>query len=410
MAEAEGIGMGEAAHVKAGDSAKCSRQALPRVLAFAVLCLFGSTRDSGWAASTFFEREQSFGKDQQQFESSFKSFFRVESTNDAAKLIGLAIGLSEQWSGNNEYYRVAVLNDAYWRLLESPVPKGILASNQIFLASLLIPKLTNVPPDFAMTVMNNLWSTLSTQGREENVEEWSLRRKENIEAWFSTADRAKAEFKPEFLGLYSLINVSPPPGSKLSPGSSPEGEPDPVLREKYCESIEQNRLAHQKIQTAHSINRDLPKFETRAETLAAMLYSKPPYALVELQEILDRRVSDERATNIMNAVFRAMPKAVAATLPRPIPHVGDANRVNPAAVGASNPGLPAVARPSKIRDGFTNRPNQGAVASGNSGSSTPEPESTGSGTSPSGSRPVWPWAVLGLVVLGGGWGWLKSRG
>lgn len=362
------------------------------------------------AAPSSFEAERSFQADRKKYEETVNRLFRENIGDADDKFTKMAIQMASEWSGINENYQVSILSGAHQKLLESPAPKGAYQSNQIFLASLLIPKLANVPPELSMMVMNNLWGTLTTQGRGESGEDWNARRKESLEAWFRTVDRAKAEFKPEFIGLYSLSNVSPPPGSRLTPGSSPEAEPDPILREKYSESINQNRLVHEKIQRARRISEDLPKFEQRAESLAVMLYSKPPYALVELQEILDRRVSDERATNIMNAVFRALPKAVAATLPRPIPHVGDANRVNQTTGGTSTPGLPAVARPSKIRDGFNQRPTQGAVAPGSSEAATTGAESPGGGAGSSGGRPVWPWALLGLAALAGGWVWVKSRG
>jgi len=359
-------------------------------------------------ANSFFEQERAFQADRKHFEDSFKKFYQVGAGVEGDKFTSMALQMSEEWAGKNEYYRLSVLNSAYWRLLESPAQKGTHFSNQVFLASQLILKLTNAPPDFSMTVMNNLWSTLTTQGLEENPEDWSTRRRENMEAWFGAADRAKAEFNPEFLGVYSLSNVSPPPGSKLSPGSGPEGEPNPVLREKYCESIQQNRLAHQAIQTARHISEELPRFEKRAESLAALLYSKPPYALLELQEILDRRVSDERATNIMNAVYRALPKAVAATLPRPIPHVAKPSE-NQAATGTAHSGLPAVARPNRVLEAI--RKQQGGGTGSAVGSAAP-----GQGGQPSGvlaesggGGAVWPWALLGLAGAAGGWVWLRLR-
>jgi len=331
--------------------------------------------------------------------------FQPESSTYLASILREA----DVWAGRNPEYRASLLMSAYARF-NTPISSRVVAgTNMAFIESLIVPEIPKLPADRAMLTLSALWNSLVVQAPEESAPMWESRRKQNLELWLRTVEAAAAQFKPEMVGQGVSFNVRPPEGSTLtSSGSDPEFEPNPILREKYFEMTHRNHLSNVEINKAREISEGLPRFEKRAESLAVMLYSRPPYSLVELQEILDRRVSDERATNIMNAVYRALPKAVAATLPRPIPHAAKAS-VNPAATGTAHSGLPAIARPSKLRDRINAGGSQGVMGAVSSGAAVSGAEPGGSGGGAAGGRAVWPWVLLGLVGAAGAWVWLRLR-
>lgn len=213
-----------------------------------------------------------------------------------------------------------------------------------------------------------------------------------------------------------------PPPSASWPRTNAEGRPvvvvvtantqleqvqDPVEREQFRAAIAAYHEASRQKSDRLQLRYKGSSFTNVFMQQIAHEYGGAPHLVAQLQEVMDGYLPPEISTNAMNKVFEAMRPAVAAKTPRPVPGVKGERWIRAAA--PSGPIIPAVAKPSKIRDGFNQRPGSGAVASGSSGIPTPETESTGGGAAPSGSPPVWPWAVLGLAALAGGWVWVKSR-
>ncbi len=189
---------------------------------------------------------------------------------------------------------------------------------------------------------------------------------------------------------------------------SPEHIADPVIREDFRRRLADYAADGEQRRYRAELQLRGSRFTTTVAGQITREYAGNPQLVFQLQETLDGYLPPETSTNVMNKVFAAMKPEIAAKTPRPVPGAKGERWIRAAAPPAG-PIVPAVARPSKIRDAFNNRPNQGAVAAGNSGTGTVASELAVGGEGGAGS-PVWPWAALGLVVMGGGWAWLRQRG
>lgn len=130
-------------------------------------------------------------------------------------------------------------------------------------------------------------------------------------------------------------------------------------------------------------------FTNRVVAQIAREYGKSSHRIESLQELMDGYLPPEVSTPVMNKVFEAMPSGVAAKTPRPVPGAKGERWIRPPAPRLE-PSLPAIARPSKLREsmGVRGGPSAGAAESG---------------------RPLWHWLGLAIAVAVSGWVWLRLR-
>ena len=188
-------------------------------------------------------------------------------------------------------------------------------------------------------------------------------------------------------------------GGFRQPQSSPEDSVAAVLRQeanaRWKAIVERNNYRL-------TLRSDGGSFTNRVIAQIAQEYGRTPQLVAQLQEVMDGYLPPVVSTNIMNKVFQSMRSPVRAKTPRPVPGAKGERWIRVASeVPKGEPALPAIARPSRIRDGMNVRGSQGA-------GTTAAPEPVGSGTESSGARSVWPWALLGLAAVGG-WVWARAR-
>ncbi len=180
------------------------------------------------------------------------------------------------------------------------------------------------------------------------------------------------------------------------------------------EELKQYRQQVAAVNHWHALHRGEPPFSELTVGALGSWYRREPVDFDELRGLVEHHMHGSRVTNAWEAIVAELPeqfrRQAAAAYAKP--YVPTAwHSLLPPVVQTPRPeaGFPAVAKPSKIRDAFNNRPGQGAGPLGNSGATTPAALSPGSGAGSSG-RPGWPWVLLGLAVLVGGWGWVRTRG
>lgn len=174
-------------------------------------------------------------------------------------------------------------------------------------------------------------------------------------------------------------------------------QPGPVSLEAELQRQEANarwKAVTERNNYRQRLQADGSSFTNRVIDHIALEYGKTPHLVAQLQEVMDGYLPPEASTNIMNKVFEAMRSPVAAKTPRPVPGAKGERWIRVAAVEPrGEPPLPAIARPSRFREAMNGRGSPGA----------------GAAAEPAGGRAVWPWALLGLAGLAGGWVWLRTR-
>ena len=185
----------------------------------------------------------------------------------------------------------------------------------------------------------------------------------------------------------------------VTENTQPEQVQDPVEREQFRADIVAYREASKQKLARSTLRNDGSSFTNKVMAQVAQEYGKTPHLVGQLQEVMDGYLPPSDSTNIMNKVFAAMPSAVAAKTPRPVPGAKGERWIRVAAVEPKGePALPAIARPSRIREGMGGRGGQAEVAAGSPGM-VAAAEPVGGGAGQPGGRAVWLWAGLGLAAV-----------
>ena len=193
--------------------------------------------------------------------------------------------------------------------------------------------------------------------------------------------------------------------------STPEQVQDPQEREEFRAALAAYRHDSEQRLYRAKLRNEGNSFTNAVKAQIAREYASAPHLLAQLQEVMDGYLPPEVSTPVMDKVFESMPRDVAAKTPRPVPGVKGERWIRVAApMPRGEPGLPAIARPSKLRDAMGVRAGPDVVAPGAGGKSSAAVESAG-GPEQAGGRPLWHWLGLGLglVVVAGGWVWLRAR-
>ena len=186
----------------------------------------------------------------------------------------------------------------------------------------------------------------------------------------------------------------------------PRNPNDLEAQNRYQEEDAKNRAAGERNNYVSILRNKGSSFTNAVMQQIAREYGKSPHLLEQLQEVMDGYLPPADSTNVMNKVFEAMKPGVAAKTPRPVPGAKGERWIR-APEPRPEPGLPAIAKPSRIRDGIAPRGSQGVMGAVSPGAAVAGAEAAGSGGA-AGGRAVWPWAVVGVGALG--WAWLKMRG
>jgi hypothetical protein len=162
-------------------------------------------------------------------------------------------------------------------------------------------------------------------------------------------------------------------------------------------------------------------FTNHGPKVLANWYLRPPHDFDELLSLthhyMPAEIAGQAWQTISNkAVASRIPSvvaAVAAASPKPLTLLLKASEAKTNAAVSSS--VPAVARPSKLRERLATQGKPGMAASvpSASGNSSTSPasgvESAASEGAPAHGTPIWTWVALGGVALAGGWVWLRQR-
>ena len=137
-------------------------------------------------------------------------------------------------------------------------------------------------------------------------EEWASTRLKGTERFFHAWQRMEKATDPNWNPNENvpLMHV-PVPGAVRYPGIPPERIKDPILRAEYEQAIRKIREKRK----IHSEQHELRNIKTRyfriVEKYLVSTYSIPPYDNEELEEYLNKYITDEKTrTQIVDALTR----------------------------------------------------------------------------------------------------------
>lgn len=146
--------------------------------------------------------------------------------------------------------------------------------------------------------------------RAPKEQEWAQQRKKDVEVRFHAWKRLIDSIDPKWDPNDKFVrNVAPPLETGLPSGVVPEAIKDPKLRAEYEEAIDNNRQKAEKYLEQSRLRDWLKRFPKRAEEYIIQAYSKPPFAVEELKQYLDKYVADTKTkARILDAVTKNMEK------------------------------------------------------------------------------------------------------
>jgi hypothetical protein len=136
-------------------------------------------------------------------------------------------------------------------------------------------------------------------------EEWAAERRAKAKRWMVPWDRTEAALDLHFDENKDLpvLSVTPPSGTGLPTGVSPDAIRDPALRAEYKQAIEENRRRAGYRREQRRL-RDLKRvFTPSVIRFFREAYAIPPYDDAELEEFLSRHIAEpELREQILDAV------------------------------------------------------------------------------------------------------------
>lgn len=298
----------------------------------------------------------------------------------------------------------SVFNDYEFALLLSNVALGLnrlsiadstLRSNAYHHLRLAREALLSVGTDEALVYFPRLVWYPATYSSANDERSFAIARQEETELRLRLWRKAEDDYAASIAA-----------GRPKQTGSSMDREPE--ARARYVAEVAA-------INYWAVLRREVPVFNRNTVALLASSYQLEPVDFDELRGLVEHHLNGSKVTNAWDSIVAQLPekfkRQAAVAYAKPPVLTARASLLPPIVPPArGEPGLPAVARPSKLRDSFGVRGGSGAVAPEPSGKPVAVVESAGSGAEEAGGRPVWPWVGLGLAAFAGGWGWLRQRG
>ncbi|HSR68203.1 MAG TPA: hypothetical protein VLU25_09695 [Acidobacteriota bacterium] len=135
-------------------------------------------------------------------------------------------------------------------------------------------------------------------------EDWVQKRGSDARLWLETWKRLDEVIDPDWVPEKTYWNMAPP---GMPSATQPEDIEDPGLRAKFEAALAENERKAQRNSEQMRTRRLMKSFHPWAKRYLTKLYSHPPYAVDELEQLLKEYVADEQArSEILSSVTSAM--------------------------------------------------------------------------------------------------------
>ena len=287
-------------------------------------CIIGITFGATLESSEI--EEQEYKQDMARIKALEKSFTSGP-TNDLENYEKFVDQIQKKWvQKNREHYARLLLE------ICGPLSSGDFKGNRprtlarkYALSALETPEA--IPLTLELELIGHVMMLMYTPDAPKG-EDFAQSRKKDVEvrlhAWKRLIDAIDPNWDPNDK---PLRNVSPPYGTTISAGASPEHIKDPKLRADYEAAIEKNRRKAERYLEQSRLRDWLKRYPKRAEEYIILAYSDQPFNLQELKQYLDKYIADEKTRNRILDTVKKNIEGQAAKPPKEPPKAPPTNSI-----------------------------------------------------------------------------------
>lgn len=217
----------------------------------------------------------------------------VVESKDLKKIDQIGIGLHAKWQGKDKQQHADLMLKLCVPLRSTSIKdfsKQELA-RKYALWGLSTPDQISLETEERLVgyVMTDMVSPFAPTGLD-----WAKKRSEDVKAWLHAwrrlSDAIDPTWDPKDL---PQANVAPPAATGLPAGVGSEAINDPALRRKYEAAITENNRKAERYRTQYQLRQQLKDFSPWPEKYIVEAYSKAPFDLKELDQLLGAYLKDD---------------------------------------------------------------------------------------------------------------------
>ncbi len=217
----------------------------------------------------------------------------VVELKDLKKIDQIGAGLHAKWQGRDRQQHA----DLMLRLCEPLRSSGIKGSSKHGLARKYALWGLSAPDGISLKTEEQLVGYVMTDMASPSAPtgpEWTKQRSEDVKAWLHAWQRLSDAIDPTWDPKdLPQANVAPPAATGLPAGVGPEAINDPALRREYEAAIADNDRKAERRKTQYQLRQRLKRFSPWAEKYVVEAYSKSPFDLKELDQLLRTYLKDD---------------------------------------------------------------------------------------------------------------------
>lgn len=251
-------------------------------ISFFAICLVG-TDCTGKAMVQQVDLETEFLQDQRQID-------YMRSSRDYFGLMASVETIEGKWSTKDLHYFAELMLKTLDAIQNSNQADEIRFFDSQRIAAGILKNFENLPLETAVRFL----PYLKDEPTDITRKGWELQRRVNVELWLGAWRRLALETDKDFDPTdVPQMNVAPPKETGLPSGVSPEAIQDRDLRQKYEQTIVQNRQKADRYNHQYRLRRLAEWFPRKAQAFLVSSYSKAPFDTGELRELLINYVVQE---------------------------------------------------------------------------------------------------------------------
>lgn len=249
--------------------------------------------------------------DNREYENDMREIKLIEKRKDItdydAEFQRLAAKSSSKWAGKNARNESQLIIELcrqidsghYGHSREHGIARTIALS--------LLEKADTLPLDAELNLVEHVRSAAISSASARDAL-WKDHRKDDLTAWLHAWKRIQTEIDPKWNASDGpKFHVPLPAGVNLPTGSAPEAIKDPVLRSRYEADLAENQKKADLYNRQYSLRKQFARFSSHAEKYIVAIYSVPPQASQELDELLNSFISDNTVRDrIKNAIAKGL--------------------------------------------------------------------------------------------------------